>query len=84
MRAFCNISYGFQDTWFQARKTDILEVRPRCFSTTRMINLKKALVSPSEICVVSIPERQVLQIHTTLKSLWQKFELYTYYISAPV
>ena len=32
MRAFCYISYGFQDTLFQARKTEILEVRPRCFS----------------------------------------------------
>ena len=31
-RAFCNISYGFQDTPFQARKTEILEVRSRRFS----------------------------------------------------
>ena len=31
-RAFCNICYGFQDTLFKARKTEILEVRPRHFS----------------------------------------------------
>ena len=31
-RAFCYISYGFQDTPFQARKTEILEVRSRRFS----------------------------------------------------
>ena len=31
-RAFCNTSYGFQDTPFQARKTEILEVRSRRFS----------------------------------------------------
>ena len=31
-RAFCDISYGFQDTPFQARKTEILEVRSRRFS----------------------------------------------------
>ena len=32
MRAFCNISYDFQSTPFQAHKTDILEVRPGRFS----------------------------------------------------
>ena len=32
MRAFCDISYGFQDTSFQAHKTEILEVRSRRFS----------------------------------------------------
>ena len=31
-RAFCNVCYGFQNTPFQAHKTDILEVRLRCFS----------------------------------------------------
>ena len=32
MRAFCDISHGFQDTPFQACKTKILEVRLRRFS----------------------------------------------------
>ena len=32
MRAFCDIIYSFQDTLFQARKTEILEVRSRRFS----------------------------------------------------
>ena len=32
MRAFSGISYGFQDTPFQAHETEILEVRPRRFS----------------------------------------------------
>ena len=32
MRAFSGISYGFQDTPFQACKTEILEVRLRRFS----------------------------------------------------
>ena len=32
MRAFCDISYGFQNTPFQARKTEILEVRLRRFT----------------------------------------------------
>ena len=31
MRAFSSISYGFQDTPFQACKTEILEVRLRRF-----------------------------------------------------
>ena len=30
-RAFCYINYGFQDTLFQAHKTEIWEVRPRGF-----------------------------------------------------
>ena len=29
---FCDIIYGFQDTLFQARKTEIFDVRSRCFS----------------------------------------------------
>ena len=49
-----------------------------------MIIQKSSRQSLSSICVVSMQERQVLQIHTTLKSLWRKFELYAYYISAPV
>ena len=77
----------FQDTPFQARKTEILEVQDRdvflIFSTTRTIIQKSSRQSLSSICVVSILERQVLQIHTTLKSLWWKFELYTWYIFAP-
>ena len=73
-RAFCNINHGFQNTPSQAHKTDILEVRPRRFSnfflTTRTITQKSSRQSLSSI-VVSILERQVLQMHTTLKSLWQ-------------
>ena len=77
MRAFYNISYGFQDTSFQTHKTDILEVRLRRFSNffnNQNNYLKSSGQSLSSICAVSILERQVLQIHTTLKSLWQKFK----------
>ena len=65
-RVFCNISYDFRDIPFQARKTDILEVI--CFYfflTTTTIIQKSSHQSLGSICVVSILERQVLQIHTT-------------------
>ena len=54
------------------------------FSTTGTIIQKSSCQSLGSICVVSILERQVLQMHTTLKSLRRKFELYICYISAPV
>ena len=86
-RAFCYISYSFQDTPFQAFKTEILGVRPRRFSNffnNQNDYSKSSRQSLGSVCVVSILGRQVLQMHTTLKSLRQKFELYTCYISAPV
>ena len=72
MRAFSGISYGFQDTPFQACKTEILEVRLRRFSNffdNQDDYSKSSRQSFGSICVVSILERQVLQMHTTLKSL---------------
>ena len=86
-RAFCNVCFGFPDTLFQAHKTNILEVRPRRFSnfsTARTIIQKSSCQSLGSICVVIILERQVLQIHTTFKSLQRKLELCTCYISVPV
>ena len=69
MRAFCNISYGFQDTPFQARKTDILEVRLRPFSNffenQNDYSKKLSLISWQYLCGEYTIERQVLQIHTT-------------------
>ena len=69
MRAFCNISYGFQDTPFQACKTDFGGNTEMFFLTTRMTIQKSSCQSLGSICVESILERQVLQIHTILKSL---------------
>ena len=86
-RAFCNTCYGFQDTPFQAHKADILEVRPIRFYNffdNQNDYSKSFHQSLGSICVVSILERQILQIHTTIKSLWQKFELYACYISTPM
>ena len=70
MRAFCDICYGFQDNPFQAHKTEVR--RFLIFSTTRMIIQKNSHQSLGSICVVSILERHVLQMHTTLKKLTAK------------
>ena len=47
-----DICYGFQDTLFQAHKTDILEVSLRCFSFRQPERLFKKLLSvpPQYLC----------------------------------
>ena len=53
-RAFCDISYGFQESLFQTCKTEILEARPRYLSNSfdnQNNYSKKALVSPSAVFV---------------------------------
>ena len=54
------------------------------FLTARAIIQKSSRQSLGSIYVVSILERQVLRMHTTLKTLRRKFEQYIGYISAPV
>ena len=51
-------------------------------STTRMSIQKSSLQSLGDVYVVSILQKQVLRIHTTLKSVQRKFEQYTGSISA--
>ena len=72
MRAFCDISYGFQDTPFQAHKTEILEVRSRRFSNffdNQNDYSKSSRQSLGSICVVSILERQGLADAHNFKKL---------------
>ena len=82
MRAFCNISYGFQDTSFQAHKSEILEVRSRRFSNffdNQNNYLKKLLSVPQHyLCGEYTRKTGLIDRHTTLKSLQRKFELYSY------
>ena len=83
-RVFCNIGHCFQDTPFQTRRTEIFEVRPipfLIFFDSQGDYSRQSFIS---IIVVCILERQVLRMHTTLKSLWWNFEQYSCYISAPM
>ena len=62
-----------------------MEVRSRRFPTffdNQNEYSKSSLQSLGNVYVVSILQKQVLRIHTTLKSIWRKFEQYTGSISA--
>ena len=82
MRAFCDVGHCFQDTPFQTCKTEIFEVRPThfpIFLTARAIIQKSSCQSLGSIYVISILERQVLRMHTTLKTLRRNLEQYSCY-----
>ena len=90
MRPFSGISYSFQDTPFQARKTKILEVRLRpffqIFSTTRTIIQKKLSSVPRQYLCGEYTRKTGLTDAHNFKKLMTKFELYTCtcYTFAPV
>ena len=82
-RAFCNISYGFQDTLFQACKNDILEGRPRCFCNffnNQNDYSEKFSSVPWQYLCGEYTRKTGLKDPHNFKSLRRKFELST---SAP-
>ena len=85
---FCYISYGFQDTLFQARKTEILEVRQRRFSNffdnQNDYSKKLSSVSRQYLCVEYTRKTGLTDAHNFKKLAAKIWTVYLLHLCARV